>query len=432
MRFPRLRATLPPRPVHPAQQEASARRGRGGRWPGALGPRRAKGQCGAVAGAMAPAIAAGLVVRTLISRRRSGRDQETHCVSPARAERFPVDRQVQAHRRPAPDPAGEKRPLGAGRALAGGFGPPAGLGSAWRCGRGDGPCHGSGAGGSDSDLPPPLRAGTGNAPCFPRPRGTLPPGPVPPTQRKASARRWRGGRWPGALGPRRAKVQRGAVAGATAPANARGDGGTSSVAPCFDLSRRAQSKETPLRAGTGNALRFPRPRATLPPGPVPPAPTEDSARPGGREAPAGGGAGAGRGLWAPGWREVSLALWQGRWPLPWQRRSSAAASGGTPKRTAFPRPARTAATKTRATRTNGRPAPDPAGEKRPPGRGKRWSGALGNPAGRCLMYRMARAMAPAGTRGEGQSPAFGSGSACGWHCFCTLPGRLQHKAGLQR
>ena len=32
-------------------------------------------------------------------------------------------------------------PPGAGRALAGGFRPPAGPGSAWRCGRGDGPCQ---------------------------------------------------------------------------------------------------------------------------------------------------------------------------------------------------------------------------------------------------------------------------------------------------
>jgi hypothetical protein len=42
---------------------------------------------------------------------------------PARARRCPVDRQVREHGRPAPDPAGEKRPPGAGRALAGGFGP---------------------------------------------------------------------------------------------------------------------------------------------------------------------------------------------------------------------------------------------------------------------------------------------------------------------
>ena len=41
-----------------------------------------------------------------------------------------------------------------------------------------------------------------------------------------------------------------------------------------------------------------------------------SARPGGREAPAGGGAGVGRGFWAPGWPGISVALWPGRWPLP--------------------------------------------------------------------------------------------------------------------
>jgi hypothetical protein len=100
------------------------------------------------------------------------------------------------------------------------------------------------------------------------------------------------------LGPRRAKGQRGAVAGAMAPAMAAVKG----------LSFG--------RAGPGNALRFPRPRGTLPPGPVPPTPTETSARPGGREAPAGGGAGTGRGLWAPGWRAGSVSTWQGRWPQP--------------------------------------------------------------------------------------------------------------------
>ena len=223
LRFPRPRGTVPQRPVQPAPTEASARRGRGGRWPGALGPRRAWDQRGAVAGAMAPAIEAVEV----LSFGRAGTGNAPRF--PARAGRFPADRQVQAQRRPAPDPAGEKRPLGAGRALAGGFGPPAGQGSAGRCGRGDCPCHGSRAGGSDDVLPP------------------------------------------------------------------------------------------PVRAGPGNALRFPRPRATLHPRLVQPAPREASARPGGREAPAMGGAGAGRGLWAPGWPGINVALWQGRWPLPLQR-----------------------------------------------------------------------------------------------------------------
>jgi hypothetical protein len=101
---------------------------------------------------------------------------------PARAVRCHQDPCHPHQQRPAPDRAGEKRPSGAGRALAGGFGPPADQGSAGHCGRGDGPCHGNDA------VPSPLRAGPGNAPCFPRPRATLPPRPVQPVQRKASAR----------------------------------------------------------------------------------------------------------------------------------------------------------------------------------------------------------------------------------------------------
>ena len=69
------------------------------------------------------------------------REQETHCVSPARVERCPVDRQVLERQRPAPDLAGAKRPPGAGRALAGGFGPRPVLIQAQRCGRGDGLCQ---------------------------------------------------------------------------------------------------------------------------------------------------------------------------------------------------------------------------------------------------------------------------------------------------
>jgi hypothetical protein len=176
-----------------------------------------------------------------------GREQETHCVSPAGAGRFPVDRQVQAQQRPAPDPAGEKRPPGAGRALAGGFGPPAGLGSAWRCGRGDGPCHCSGerafigAGGTRkcTAFPPPVRD---SSPQIGRSRHTA---GQRPTRRAGSARRGRGGRWPGALGPRRAKGQRGTVAGAMAPA----------IEAVKGLSS--------LRAGKRTA--FPRPCGTVPP-----------------------------------------------------------------------------------------------------------------------------------------------------------------------
>ena len=97
--------------------------------------------------------------------------------------------------------------------------------------------------------------------------------------------------------------------------------------------------------GSGNAPRFPRPCATVPPGPSPPAPKEGSARPGGGEAPADGGAGAGRGLWPPAGLGVSAAMWQGRWPLPmgrgWGSRSDLsphvrAGSGNAPRFPALP------------------------------------------------------------------------------------------------
>jgi hypothetical protein len=77
----------------------------------------------------------------------SGRDPETHRVSPAPAGQCHPDPGHPHHKRQAP--------------AGGGAG--AGQGSAWRCGRGDGPCHRSGVGGWDSDLPPPVRAGSGNA-----------------------------------------------------------------------------------------------------------------------------------------------------------------------------------------------------------------------------------------------------------------------------
>jgi hypothetical protein len=219
----KTRATRTDRGQRPTRRARSARRGRGGRWPGALGPRRARGQRGNVAGAMAPAMAAVKVLSSV----RAGPGNAPRL--PARARRCRQDRFHPHQQRPAPDPAGEKRPPG------------------------------------------------------------------------------RGGRWPGALGPRLAKVQRGAVAGAMAPAMAAA------------LAVRILTVP-PIRAGSGNALRFPRPRGTLPPGPVQPALTEASARPGGQEAPAGGGAGAGRGLWAPGGPGIGGTLWQGRWPLPWHRR----------------------------------------------------------------------------------------------------------------
>ena len=112
-----------------------------------------------------------------------------------------------------------KRPPLAGRALAGGFGPRLGWVSPLRCGKGDGLCHWGGVGRQSltirrnakpaSARAPPGRAGSGNAPRFPRPCGTPHAGPSQPAKREASAgpggcesaRHWRGVRWPGALAP---------------------------------------------------------------------------------------------------------------------------------------------------------------------------------------------------------------------------------------
>jgi len=129
-RFHRPRGTVPRRPASPGRTEASARpggreapaEGGAGAGRGLWAPRRARDQRYAVAKAMAFAMASGSDPSSL----RAGQGNATR-VSPARAGRSPVDRQVREQRRPAPDPAGEKRPPRAGRALAGGFGPPAGV-----------------------------------------------------------------------------------------------------------------------------------------------------------------------------------------------------------------------------------------------------------------------------------------------------------------
>ena len=151
---------------------------------------------------------------------------------------------------------------------------------------------------------------------------------------------------------------------------------------------------SPLRAGTGNAARFPRPRGTLPHRPAGPGTTQASARPGGREAPAEGGAGAGRGLWPPAGPDTGVALWQGRWPLPLQRgRCFRQCRRDQETRPAFP--ARAGRCHKDPCRPhNERPAPGPAGAKRPPGAARTLAGGFGPRRVKGQRSAVAGAMAP--------------------------------------
>ena len=182
--------------------------------------------------------------------------------------------------------------------------PPAGLGTAGRCGRGDGPCHGSGAVGSHSDCSP-SPGGNRKRMRFPRPRETLPPRPVPPAPTEASARP--GGREAPAGSGRALAGGFGPPAGVrSAWRCGRGDG------PC----QGNDAVPPPLQAGPRNALRFPAPRGPLPPRPVQPAPTAGQ-RPTRRARSARRvGASAGRGLWGTRRADALCTAWPGRWPPP--------------------------------------------------------------------------------------------------------------------
>ncbi len=159
----------------------------------------------------------------------------------------------------------------------------------------------------------PLWAGSGNAARFPRPRGTVPTGPAGPRGTQASARPG-GGEAPAGGGA-------GAGRGLWAPGWPRISGTLwQGRWPLPERPGIPKCVRTPLRAGPGKATRVsPAPARRCPVDRWVQAPRKASARPGGREAPAGGGAGAGRGLWPPAGPDPSVAQWQGRWPLPLQR-----------------------------------------------------------------------------------------------------------------
>jgi len=186
---------VPVRPGTPSHRTGPAGPGRDGR----LAPGRSRCERGDMAGAMASAISA---VKLLSPHVRAGSGNAARF--PARADRCHQDPCTPHQQRPAPDPAGEKRPPGAGSGAGRGLWPPAGQGSAWRCGRGDGLCHCSGEGPFASEggirkriaFPPPARDGPLQPGRSGKDRGQR------PTRRGRSARHGRGGRWPGALGPR--------------------------------------------------------------------------------------------------------------------------------------------------------------------------------------------------------------------------------------
>jgi len=138
---------------------------------------------------------------------------------PARARRSPVDRQVREKQRPAPGPAGAKRPPGAGGALAGGCGPRLVKDQRGAVAGAMAPAIEAGA------VPSSVRAGTANASRFPARAGRCPvdrslrekhrPAPDPAGEKRPPKA---GRALAGGCGPRLAKDQRGAVAGAMASA----------------------------------------------------------------------------------------------------------------------------------------------------------------------------------------------------------------------
>jgi hypothetical protein len=60
---------------------------------------------------------------------------------PARARQCTVDRLVREQQKASARPGGSEAPAGGGAGAGRGLWPPAGQGSTWRCGRGDGPCQ---------------------------------------------------------------------------------------------------------------------------------------------------------------------------------------------------------------------------------------------------------------------------------------------------
>ena len=144
----------------------------------------------------------------------------------------------------------------------------------------------------------------------------------------------------------------------------------------------AESVPSPVWAGTGNAWRFPARARRCPVDPQVWATQRPAPDPAGAKRPPWAGRALAGGFGTPAGPDPGVVLWQGRWPLPMHRGRSLRPFGrGTGNATrVFPARARQCPID-REVREKQRPAPDPAGAKRPPWEGRALVCGLGPPAG---------------------------------------------------
>jgi len=291
---------------------------------------------------------------------------------PACARRCPADQRVRDQQRPAPDPAGAKRPPGAGRALAGGFGPRLAWGRRSAVAGAMAPARETGHPEVRRNAPP---GGTRKRdPRFPACAERSPADRRVREQQKASARPG-GGEAPAGGGS-------GAGRGLWPPAGP--DPGVALWQGRWPLPLQRLGCPRPSGRDQETRPAFPRPRATVPCRLAAPGTTK-----GQRPTRRGRSARRGRvGRWpgalAPGWSRISVALWQGRWPLPMKRCQCFRPSGRDQEtqRASSSRARRCPANRKvqeqqkASARTGGREVPAGGGSGAGRGRVGRWPGAL--------------------------------------------------------
>ncbi len=177
-----------------------------------------------------------------------------------------------------------------------------------------------------------------------------------------------------------------------------------------------------VRAGTGNATRVsPAPAQRCPVDRQVLEQQQASVRPGGCEAPAVGGAGAGRGLWPPAGPDPGAALRQGRWPLP-LKRGQRFRQCGRDQETQRVSSARAGRCPVDRQVQDQRQASARPGGGEAPARGGAGAGrGLWSPADPCHAQHRTGAMTPARLQGAiEKGSSFPAGSPCSWHFFSGL------------